>query len=200
MPDASSTLYLCDKEAPAAGLPGLSCLPGRAAVLMHNGHQRSGLWMPLSDRLRPDVGILAEADIDGPAVGSEVIVRPYDGKWIDDWHDGRQLRLYGVVDKWWASIVASRTPVGIEPTWDWVLLSRKDAPNHHLLPDEMRYSKAHGIIQALGPRCSPLKLNSEALFSPEIWEPGSKKVLSFAFGADPSLVLVREKDLLAVIE
>lgn len=200
MADASNTLYLCDKEPLSEGLPRLSCLPGRAAVLMHKGEKRGGLYMPISGRLNPDAGILVDADIDGPPVGSEVIVRPYSGKWVDGWHEGRQLRLYGVSEPWHESIVASRTPVGIEPTWDWVLVKRQDTPMHHLLPDKMRYSKSHGYIQAIGSRCSSLPLHAEALFCPEIWESGSTKALMFAFGADPSLVLVREKHLLAVIE
>jgi len=162
---------------------------------MHTGTMRSGLYMPVSGRLNPDVGILVEADIEGPPVGSEVIVKPYDGKWLDNWHEGRQLRLYGVVTPWHSSIVAVRTPIGLEPTWDWVLLKREDAPNHRLLPDHLRYAEGRATVEGFGPKVSMLPLGAKVVYRPGL----DKNALKFAFGIDPAYILVREKELLAQI-
>ena len=205
MPDADNVLYLCESEAPdLRGLRSLSCLPGRAGVLMHRAATRGGVYMPGSGRLNPDVGTLVYADIEGPIPGAEVIVKPYSGLWVDDWHteevpgEGpvkRQLRMYGVSEPWHESIVAVKTPLGIEPTWDWVLLERHDTPNYQLLPDRWRFAKDRATVRHLGPRCSLLPLNAGVIYKPDL----NKKALTFAFGANPALILVREKDLLAEI-
>lgn len=199
MPDYDTTLQLCDKEAAPQGIRPLSCLPGRCAVLMHKGESRGGILLPLSGRLNPDMGTVVDSDCDGLLLGSEVIVKPYDGLWLDRWHEDRQLRLYGVVVPWHHSILAVRTPLGIEPVWDWVLVKRDDVENHHLLPDKMRCSKSHGSIHAIGPRCEALPPHARVLFSSDAFEPGAKNAFVF-WGGDPSLVLVKERHILAVIE
>lgn len=195
MPDGDNTLYLCDPEAPSLeGLRTLSTLPGRAGVLMHVGEKRGLVYAPGSGRLNPDVGVLCYGEI-GIAPGTEVIVQPYHGKWLDDWHDGRQLRLYGVASKWHDSIIAVRTPLGIEPTHDWILLKREDNEGYKFLPDTMRFSDSKASVLQLGPRCSMLPLGARVIFKPDI----HKKALRFAFGADPACILIREQDVLAQI-
>lgn len=63
----------------------------------------------------PDFGAVAASKVSDLPVGSLVMVRPYDGLWIDSrdypWvPEGRQLRLYGVTSDWRDSIEAIWTP------------------------------------------------------------------------------------------
>lgn len=192
MPDYPNNLYLSDPEPLPVGVMVPKCLPGRAAVLMHKGEKRGGIWMPPSGRMNPDLGRLIDAGFDDLKPGNEVVVKPYDGKWEDHWHEDRQMRLYGVICPWHESILAQRLDNELLPTWDWVLVERHSTPHHELLPDSMRWSEKEGTIVARGRLAEESTPGATALFDPDTFE---KKTWRIA----PNLCFVRERDLLAVI-
>lgn len=193
MPDGDHYLYLCDPE-PVTVESKLNCLPGRVAVLMHKGEKRGGIFMPPSGRLNPDVGYVYDSGTE-LAVGSEVIVRGYHGMWMDDFEDGRQLRLYGVVCPWYESIVCVRTPLGFEPTYDWVLLKMADTESSVILPDNHKMSTQNGTIRAIGSRVAEVGPGDTVILKPMKQD----QMLRLVFSGEENLVLVREKHLLASI-
>lgn len=167
-------------------------LPGRVAVLMHSGEKRGGLLAPPSGVLNPDVGVVVSSGVTQTSLRdqSEVICRPYHGQWRDNWlGTGRQMRFFGVICPWHESIVAVRTPIGLEPTHDWVLLEEIAEEIRIILPEITRNERKFGKIVAFGPRSGDLTLGAGCVFE-------NVDVLDFAFGLKGH-VLVRAKHLLA---
>lgn len=194
MPDGDHYLYLCDPE-PVTVASRLQCLPGRVAVLMHKGEKRGGLYMPPSGRLNPDVGYVYDTGTTYLKEGSEVIVRGYHGMWMDDFEDGRQLRLYGVICPWYESIVCVRTPLGFEPTYDWCLLKLDDAKTDLILPDALQKDLQFGQIRAIGDRVEEIGPSDDVVLQ----KLKQDQMLKLVFAGEEGLVLVREKHLLAAI-
>jgi len=187
MPDKPNTIYLCEGEE-MPEVTGPQCLKGRVAVLMYSGEKRGSILAPPSGILNPDVGVIVNSGIPLQE-GTEVVCRPYHGKWIDDWQrSGRQLRLFGVSCPWYDSIPAIRTPIGLEPTHDWVLLKGLRPQTDLILPDLERETWQYGEIVAFGPLASDLTVGNRCVFE-------AADVLDFAFGEKDSL-LVRYKRLL----
>lgn len=188
MPDQPNTIFLCDPE-PLVEMKAPFVLPGRVAVLMHSGEKRGGLLAPPSGVLNPDVGVVVAS---GTSLReqAEVICRPYHGQWRDNWLEtGRQMRFFGVICPWHESIVAVRTPIGLEPTHDWVLLEEIAEETRIILPEIIRNERKFGKIVAFGPHCGDLTLGAGCVYE-------NVDVLDFAFGMKGH-VLVRAKHLLA---
>lgn len=89
----------------------MTCLPGKIAVLMTGNRESVGsILLPdqSQGRYRADVGRVISATgpksrKDGKIAqigigrGDYVLVRGYGGAWFNDYHEDKQLRLYGVV-------------------------------------------------------------------------------------------------------
>jgi len=107
----------------------IRCLPGRIVVEMLPALTHQGvLDVPdvVGDNCRPDVGVVLSQGkpcrYGGPAPGTLVCVRPYDGSWIEGADCGAyvpsgQIRIYGafkdldeaVATSWWDSVICGLT-------------------------------------------------------------------------------------------
>ncbi|AIE86979.1 hypothetical protein OP10G_3611 [Fimbriimonas ginsengisoli Gsoil 348] len=96
-------------------------LPGRVAVLMDEVAETfcgTGILTPggkFEGKFRDDCGTVVASGVRGLCPGERVLVKPYDGLWMEDtdaaWvPKGRQVRFYGVASEWWESVVAKVTP------------------------------------------------------------------------------------------
>ena len=196
MAEASNVLYLSlPEEVPESLHDCVNCLPGRCAVAMYEGVSRSGLLMPLSGRLSPDLGVCV-ASACGVGVGQECLVKPYTGAWYENFQgSGCQVRLFGVIEPWYESIPATRHGEWLLPTHDWVLLEREYAVSEILTVSKRPTCRAS--VVTVGPEVKDVHPDERMVFS----EP-EDGLLTFKFGPEKaeSWCLIREKDLLAKIE
>jgi len=176
---------------PAPYLPDVLCLPGKLAVAMHLPRDEYGtLALPdtVQGRLRPDCGtvagvggpIMTQKGLYGPSShlkrGDTVLVRPYQGLWIDDTLDPRQqVRFYGganhggVFQKvaWWDDVVAVLEHDRWMPTGDNLMVRRFRVENP-LLQTEKWLSE--GEILAVGPYGDQELVGHRVAWSEERWD------------------------------
>ena len=99
MPELANVLQLVSGDAVSKDWPELPLrmLTGRCAVWMHQPKEsEGGIILPISGRMRPDVGYLATDAMVGEyglKAGSIVAVAPYRGDWLD--HEGHEYRVFG---------------------------------------------------------------------------------------------------------
>ncbi len=171
--DKPSSCFLPERieEIPIDGCE-MKCGPGKCAVLMAGVRKEShGLLLPstVQGRLRPDYGAFidgrgAKSQRDGSEEilplkrGDLVLVRPYDGAWMDDYHNGHQLRFYGLARNeagemehvaWDDSILCVHrggkwVPVGGN------LQIKRDKETNPLIPDEVKKYLDSGVVVAVG--------------------------------------------------
>lgn len=87
-------------------------------VWMHMPQTKNGIYLPVSGRCRPDVGVLM-ADYAGLPAGTVVAVAPYRGAWFD--HEGGEYRLFGVSERADEAIVLYADGDEWKPAPGWML-------------------------------------------------------------------------------
>lgn len=188
----------------------MQCLPGKCAVLMGPEREAVGSIL-LTDksqgRYRADVGRVISAtgpksQKDGKVSeigigrGDYVLVRGYGGAWFNDYHDGKQLRLYGIAkdeDGLPTSIPWDDDILAVWEAGKWIpaggnVMIRRAKQSHALLPGDLCKWENYGTV---------LEGNSKGktvYFTPE----GPEDVVHVEFGADQDVFILHSSLIQAV--
>lgn len=227
----SNTLQLSSVEVPHIpdeAFSCMTCINGKAAVQMIPPPKRMGsLLVPdtVGGKLRPDVGVVIS---NGPKVKvslrDAVLVRPYDGLWLEGFEAGgyktdAQVRMYGIAAEpslyqvtngemgeksdtgvhhsvpWSESIVAKFTRGTIIPTEGNILVRvLRKEIETLLLPDSVNIRLNQCIVEAIS-ETSDFRRGECVTFAPN-----AELDLSISFYGEDDLFIIRESQIQARVE
>lgn len=188
-------------------------LPGKIAVEMHECEKKGLIYLPVSNRLRPDVGTVIGVGRGIPLeVGDVVLCRPDDGQWHESFNYGGYeakgtVRLFGIagtrpehvegqekdrgvyeIVPWWESVPARVCDDRILPNGPQVVIRRERIQTSLVMTDNRLYSDIATVTSGEyeGARITYKILNSCDL-------------LTFAYGEE-DLAIIPISAIQAVIE
>lgn len=216
MIEQGSTLYLTGgtPAVPPFNL-NMEPFPGRLIIIEDSCEKKGEIYLPTSGRMSPDTGTVGASGVAEVEVGTRCGVLPGHGLYVEDWQStGWNLRLLGISCPWYESvpcrILEREGSVRLIPTYDWCLIKRNKRDSQFLTPDiaEWRDWENVGEVVAMGPdagvardrlgnrvktRCDTreVMLGSTVWFEARLNNPNEEEMITFRYGQDPSLVLVR---------
>lgn len=216
MIEQGNTLYLTGGT-PAAGPFDLKMepFPGRLILIEDSTPKKGELFLPTSGRMSADTATVGASGVSEMEVGARCGVLPGHGLYVEDWQNtGWNLRLLGIACPWYESvpcrILEREGSVRLIPTYDWCLIKREKKESAFETPDiaEWRNWQMYGEVVALGPEAGIARnrrgerikteqntreviLGSIVHFHANPNSTIEEEMITFRYGQDPSLVLVR---------
>jgi hypothetical protein len=162
MPDRGSTIEFCDPfdltgvaERVLAFRERYRMMPGkRGFVMLEPEVSPGGVVLPVSGRMRPDLGVCSES-------GEVCILAPYRGLWVEDASFG-SARMVGVNETVSEAVLGSFVSGALSLSPGWLLVRREDVSSS--FESGSRYGVC-GIVEACGPRVGSCLVGERVVLS-----------------------------------